>query len=129
MVEVEAIKGAQFNFLSFLWKQITDIRELQKRGYYYEALVQALDLIDYLPQDFQDKLKFQQKAQKIAERISQIDRDAEGVDAYTQMVDSLSSLDEHAKTVLKDFMADLCVKLDAKGYMEKRPSEVERGSE
>jgi len=128
MPEVEPIKGAQLNFLSFLWKQITDIRELQKKRYFQEALVQAIDLIDYLPEDFQNKLEFQQKAQKISEKIREIESNAEGVDIYSQMVGSLGALDDYAETVLKGFMADLCVNLDAKGYMEKRATKIERGS-
>lgn len=120
--DVEPMKGAEYTFLHFLWKQIDEIRELQKKRYFQEALVQAIDLIDYLPNDFQDKLKFQEKAQKIAEEIDEIESNAEGVDTYTTMVSSLGDLDAYAKTVLKDFMAKLCIKLDAKGYMEKPPA-------
>ena len=128
MTSVEPIKGAQFTFLNFLWKQVGDIRELQKKGLFYEALTQTIDLIDYLPEDFQGKLKFQEKAKKIKTELDKIRDEIISVDEFTDMIDRIDCLDEFSEGQLKTFVAELSSKLDLKGYMEKKPSPIERGS-
>lgn len=125
---VQPIKGAQFTFLNFLWKQIGDIRELQKSGLFYEALRQTIDLIDYLPKDFQNKFEFQQKAKKISKELDEINNGVESVDEYTHMVDRLEALDNYSKGKLKEFIAELSIRLDEKGYEEKKSSPIERGT-
>jgi len=117
--DVEPIRGTQFTFEKFLWREIAEIRDFQNMNYHYEALKRLLSLIDYLPRDFQITLKFQEKAKKIEKEMRRISDNATGVDAFTQMVDSLDALDGYAETVLRSLLSDLCLKLDKKGYMEK----------
>jgi hypothetical protein len=117
--DIEPIRGTQFTFERFLWREIAEIRDFQNMNQHYEGLKRLLTLIDYLPRDFQITLKFQEKAQKIEKEMRRISDNATGVDAFTQMVDSLDALDGYAETVLRSLLSDLCLKLDKKGYMEK----------
>lgn len=125
---IQPIKGAQFTFLNFLWKEIADIRALQKNGFFYEGLRQTIDLIDYLPNDFQNRFEFQKRAKKISEELDDINDGIESVDEYTHMVDRVDKLDEYSRPKLKEFIAALSSKLDEKGYHEKKPSPIERGA-
>ena len=117
--DIEPIRGTQFTFEKFLWREIAEIRDFQNMNQHYEALKRVLTLIDYLPRDFQITLKFQEKARKIEKEVKKISGNAVGVDAYTQMVDRLDDLDYYAETVLRSLLSELCLKLDRKGYMEK----------
>lgn len=119
--DIEPIRGTQFTFEQFLWREIAEIRDFQNMNQHYEALKRLLSLIDYLPRDFQITLKFQEKAQKIEKEIRKISDNVEGVDTYTQMVGCLDELDNYAEGVLKSLLSELCLKLDKKGYMEKPP--------
>jgi hypothetical protein len=117
--DIEPIKGTQFTFEKFLWREIAEIRDFQSMNQHYEALKRLLTLIDYLPRDFQITLKYQEKARKIEKELNKISGNAVGVDAYTQMVDRLDDLDYYAETVLRRLLSELCLDLDRKGYMEK----------
>ena len=125
--QVEPIKEAQFTFVNFLWKEISLIREFQRQGLYYDALVYAIDLIDYLPNDFQETLEFQKKAKKIAQEIGEI-TPKQGY-LYRQKIDISQKRNIISKPKLKTFMADLCLNLDKKGYLEKKGYPVEHGNE
>jgi len=129
MAEVEAIKGAQFNFVSFIWKEISKIREHQTAQEYSRALKDLIELISYLPKDFQETLKFKEKAQKTLTEMQQVNDNSSDADAYQTIISRHDSLNTYAETNLRSFISELCLKLDAKGYMEKRGGPVEHGGE
>lgn len=129
MAEVEAVKGVQFNFVSFIWKEISKIREHQTSGEYARALKDLLELISYLPKDFQETLKFQEKAQKQLTQLQNIRQNTSESDDYMTALAIHYDQNAYAETSLRDFISELCLKLDQKGYMEKRGGPMEHGGE
>ncbi len=129
MAEIEQIKGVQFNFVSFVWKEISKIREYQEQGQYARALKALIDLIDYLPKDFQETMKFREKAKNVLKELRVIHTGSYQIDSFLSYVDSRNNLNDFAEDVLKDFISELSIKLDAKGYMEKKGGPVEHGGE
>lgn len=124
---VEPIKDARSPFVGFLWSEIAVIRQLQRQRYYYEALVYIVDLIDYLPLDFQVTFKFQDKGKETLTKTDNI--------TITQVYNTLQRVERDekrnklAKPLLKSFISELCRMLDKKGYMEQKGASIEYGHE
>lgn len=124
---IQAIKEAQCNFLSFLWKHLIAISELETMGEYYEALDRLTKLIKWMPEDFQNKFGFREKIVTLFNEVQEIQDSS-----ATHHLRDKHILDEKnrlAKKKLEQFIPEFAVMLDRKGYMEKKGANVEYGTE
>lgn len=115
---IQPIKDVQFTYSSFLWKDLAGIRELQKNGEYYSALWDLLDLIDWLPEDFQDKMEFQKKAKQIRQQLENIKTNR--ILPIQQDNDLEIQKNRISCIILKKIIPELSKSLDRKGYMERK---------
>ena len=117
MSTVERVKGVQFNYVNFLWKEIAYARDLEKTGDYAHALRVLISLMPYLPRGIKDK--FKDRARKIQETIQKIEADTQGPYAFNRSLNRNRQLQIYAYAVYHNFMDDLASELDKRGYMEK----------
>jgi hypothetical protein len=115
------VKGVQHSFSTFLWREISEIRDFQGMNLFSEALKRTTSLVSYLPKEFQIKMGFKKLAEEIEEKMKEISTKSQGVDVYTSMVNNLEELDSYAEKILPGLISELCMKLDEKGYLEFRP--------
>jgi hypothetical protein len=125
-VEAERVKSLQFTFLAFLWKEISAIREQERKGEYYTALVWALDLVNYLPDFFQNACEFKKEAEAIRADLVRISRGAraDGLDWLHTRSTMRARLQAYSQMKLKEFMSKLAVKMDARNYMEEKSTAI-----
>ena len=124
MSTVERVKGVQFNYVNFLWKELAYARDLEKTGDYARALRVLISLMPYLPRGIKDK--FKDRAKKIQEAIQQIEAGAQGPYAFNRSLNRNRDLQTYAFTVYRGFMDDLGSELDKRDYMEK-VKEIRKG--
>ena len=125
MSTVERVKGVQFNYVNFLWKEIAYARDLEKTGDYARALRVLISLMPYLPRGIKDK--FKDRARKIQETIQQIEANSEGPYAFNRSMNKNRRLQIYAYAVYHKFMDDLASELDKRGYMEKVGPQIPTG--
>ena len=125
--QVEPIKEAQFNFLSFLWKELSAIRESQREGKYFTAYKNLTDQIMWMPEDFQNKFEFLKETRENLRKLEAINSDNPMF--QRRQIDTDQTKNMMAKQMLEDFVPKFAIKLDQKGYMEKHGYPVEHGSE
>lgn len=125
--KIEAIKEAQCNFLSFLWKHLIAISELQAEGRYYRALERLSLLLDWMPEDFQKKFKLTEKIRKLQKEIDAIQTPE--ATSFLRQSHTNNLRNERAMELLKDFVPEFAILLDKKGYMERKGGNVEYGTE
>lgn len=119
MSKVEQVKGVQFNYVNFLWKGISKIWDLQQQGDHITGVEVAINFVDYLPEDIQNKHEFQKKAQEMQTRVKLARKTVNHSDIFITNVSRNRYLQNVAKQLLKDFVRELCVLLSKRGYMEK----------
>lgn len=125
--DIEAIKEAQCNFLSFLWKHLIAVSELEAQKKYYEAFNRLCMLIRWMPEDFQNKFGFKEKSQTILLRLHEIKSDDPTLQRRT--INTYQARNSAAKKALDDFVPEFAIMLDKKGYMERKGPHVEHGQE
>ena len=125
--EIEAIKEAQCNFLSFLWKHLIAISELEAEKKYYQAFERLCMLIRWMPEDFQNKFGFREKSKEMNEKLHEINSNDPVFHRRQMTTDQARNF--AAKKALDNFVPDFAIMLDKKGYMERKGPHVEYGSE
>lgn len=121
----EQIRGTEFKYSSFLWKNIDKIREAETQGTPATALNLAITLIPYLPNAIKEK--FDGRAKKIESDMQYLVKEVKerSTDLFSQGVVTNRVLQKYAKVKLAQFVDELCGELDQRGYMEKKPLRVE----
>lgn len=125
--EIEAIKEAQCNFLSFLWKHLIAISELESEKKYYEAFERLCMLIRWMPEDFQSKFGFREKSQVMLGKLYEIRSDNPTFQRRFNSVSEARNME--AKKALDSFVPEFAIMLDKKGYMERKGVSIEYGRE
>lgn len=125
--DVDPIKNAQFGFLNFLWLEMKAVREKQKLGEYYTALNWLMSFISYLGEDFQKKLGFKERVERIKSEIAKLH--PTGCDEIHRIINYKKMLNDFAKVELDKLITDLSFAYDKKGYYEIKGPKVEYGSE
>lgn len=118
VAEIKQVKGVQFNFVNFLWKEMVAIRELERSGNYLEALRAAVSLIKYLPESFKKSLE--KKADTYRESLAWIEANMQGIDQFNTRFVRHRAMQQYASLALPDLMDDLSKFMDESGYMERR---------
>lgn len=121
--EVKIVKGVQFNFVNFVWKEVAYIREKERDGNYALALEVACSLIDYLPIAF--KKSMQPEADNHLKTMENLRQNVKGMDTFTRHIVAQRTLQNYARINLQKFMRELSDFLDKSGYMEKRDDTAE----
>ena len=124
---IQPIKNAQFGFLNFLWLDMKGIREKQKEGEYLTALLWLMDFMSYLPDDFQNKLGFLKRVEEINRKIDKIK--PAGTTPEEAHARFKRQLNDFARVELNNFLIQLSLAYDRKGYYEIKGPQVEHGGE
>jgi len=123
MTMTERVKGVQFNFVNFLWKEISYIRDLEKSGNYARALQALCSLITYAPEGI--KKEFREEAKKNSAKLRTTR--GRGPSRFVQNIKRNEARQLYALSVFNDFMDRFCTTLDKRGYMEKVGPQVDEG--
>ncbi len=116
--QVEPMKNAQFGFLNFLWLEMRAVREKQKEGDHLTALLWLMEFVDYLGDDFQNKLGFQEKVKEIRGKLEKMKpRGTTLEDAHVRFK---RQLNEFARVEYRKLLIALSLAYDQKGYYEIR---------
>ena len=112
-----------------MWKQLAIITELEDNYYYERALQKAIRLVKYLPSDFQDpkKLNFPAKAKSVLEELNKVIID--NAMSHRRNINTRQAKNQIASNLLDEFIQELCITLDKKGYMEQKGGLTPRGHE
>lgn len=122
------IKGVNFNYLRFLWKAIADIYMLQRSAEAEQALVSAVILIGYLPEDIKKEL--QGDRAKIGTKVDALKRNTDprlrfSLNFFQRYRVKSQLFRELADMELMPFMDKLCHCLDENGYyLQKQTREI-----
>ena len=125
--EPETVRKIQYNFNNFLWKCLDKIETAMDEGDYILAMERAVRLVNYLPA--QIKKEFRPKAQTLRKRVIEKTKEIEGVDDYTTRMRRLDFMQRLASRLVPEFINDLLIALDERGYLEVKPRQVPRGYE
>lgn len=125
MSTIEQIRGVQYNYVNFLWRELGKIREAETEGNYAVALERATTLIPYLPDGI--KKKFTEKARNIATAINFLANNLEGSDIFTTNMAKNRAVQRGARVLLERFVNQLASALDKRGYMEMRGRHIPEG--
>ena len=115
----EQIRGTEFKYSSFLWKNVDIIRQAELAEKPAEALTAAITLIPYLPNGI--KKKFKGRADEIEEDMQYLTKEVKerSTDLFSRGVVTNRVLQKYAKVALARFVDELCDELDKRGYMER----------
>lgn len=127
MAATERVRGVQFNYVNFLWKEIAWIKEMEKQGQYQEGLQSLIDLLHTLPKNVFDK--FTDPVSVIHKDIAFLRfkvRDV-ALDWFNRIVLEKKVIQKYARMALTSLLREVCNELDKRGYMEKVSPDVEEG--
>jgi len=123
--QLEEPRAVSASFQSFLWKEISQIRDAEKEGDLVSALYLVLSLVKYLPVKIKNKLK--EDVERIEEDL-RLALNAKTYDFHTTMIVKNKALRRVAEEHLNEFIDKLMAELDLRGiYMEYKGREVEVG--
>lgn len=127
MALTEKVKGVQFNYVNFLWKEIAWIEEKQKEGNFALGLQALVDLLYTVPKNIYDQ--FKDKVERINREMAwlrlKVRQDA--IDQFNLWVLEPKVLNRYAAGELPVLIREVCNCLDSRGYMEKTSPEVPEG--
>lgn len=121
------VKGVQFNYVNFLWKEISWITEMEKQGEYHQALRSLLDLFNRLPKEIFGKV--QDQAIRIPKEIAflRLQVKMRAIDSFNRRVVERRVLNVYARGTLRVMMRNFSDILDKRHYFEKTSPEVPTG--
>lgn len=119
------IKGLQYDYRFFLWKNMTMIRDAEMQGRYDLALHYAVSLIKYLPKWAKDQ--FGKKAEELREGLRQCGSRVRAPDFFVKDCKVNKVRQAWAREKLDEFMTDFSLALDEKGYYEMLYRDVSEG--
>lgn len=125
MAETEQVKGVQFNYVNFLWREIGIARDQQNMGNHRGALRLLITLVPYLPKGIKDQ--FRLKAAKIMEKMRKIESNVQGSTFLMRRIARNREATLYAKRVFEEFVDELSSALDKRGYMEKTRKKLPEG--
>jgi hypothetical protein len=127
LATTEKVKGVQFNYVNFLWKEISWVEEKQKEGNFALGLQALIDLLYTVPKDIYEQFKDQMERiqREMAWLRVKVRQDA--IDQFNLFVLEPKVLNRYAARELPVFIRAVCNVLDKRGYMEKTSPEVPEG--
>jgi len=128
MAAVQKVKGVQFNYVNFLWKELARIRDLEVQKEYVAAFHLSMSLMKYLPNDIQAKFtkdieNYRNVMRAIPEKVR-----SQAIDRFNADIRINDISQQYANKRLELFLSDVCKMLDKKGYMEKTAPIVPEGT-
>jgi len=127
MALTEKVKGVQFNYVNFLWKEISWVEDQQKKGNFALGLQALVDLLYTVPKNIYDQ--FKDKIERINREMAwlrvKVRQDA--IDQFNLWVLEPKVLNRYAARELPVLIREVCSVLDVRGYMEKTSPEVPEG--
>ena len=127
MALTEKVKGVQFNYVNFLWKEISWVEDQQKKGNFALGLQALVDLLYTVPKDIYDQ--FKDKVERLNREMAwlrlKVRQDA--IDQFNLWVLEPKVLNRYAARELPVLIREVCNVLDKRGYMEKTSPEVPEG--
>jgi len=128
MSEVEGLpKGFESPYLSFLWKELGIIRELEREGAYYQALDYSVSLVKYLHPAVQEEVGNEGK--KIMDTVNYNVSRSVGVDRFTTWNAQNREAKRLGRAYLDKFVTLLSNQLSERLYMERLRRKVPEGGE
>lgn len=127
MALTEKVKGVQFNWVNYLWKELSWIEEQKKKGSFAVGLQALLDLLHVAPKHYYDK--FEKEIKRLQAEMAWIRVNVRhlAIDQFNWWVLEPKKMNEYAAIELPPLLRDFCNSLDAQDYMEKKAAEVPEG--
>lgn len=120
------VKGISFNFLSFLWKAFGKIWELRLEGQYQAALEVAIELLDFVPHDIEEKM--QKDVEKIREVQAWIRGEIQAPSDFVKVHNTEKALQIFAAQSLTEFVRKMKRLLEPRGYFEIQREPIPRAT-
>jgi len=118
MIERESTpRGFEHTYQSFLWRELSIIRELERNGDYYQALELAVSLLKYLAPEIREKQ--QEQARIIINKVRRAIKNCPHIDFYTKMVAQNKISRRLGAHYLEQVITTLSDHLAHRLYMEK----------
>jgi hypothetical protein len=111
-------RGFENPYQSFLWKELSIIRELERNEKYYQALHLSVSLLKYLQPEVRKKQEKQAKT--IFTKIRQTVANTRGPDFYTTRILRNRVAKQLGQQYLEEVITALSNQLGARAYMERR---------